>query len=155
MKKQRQSRILEWIGQRPIDTQEELLALLRQDGYKVTQATVSRDMKELRITKTVDEAGRSRYAPPQPSRPGETAPYADIFARSVIRIDCAMNDVVIHCYSGMAPGVGAALDSMKWEMVLGTLAGDDTILAITRDETAALELVKSLNAIIAGRASNR
>lgn len=149
MKKQRQERILEWIGERPIDTQEELLALLKQDGYKVTQATVSRDMKELRITKSVDEEGRSRYVPSQAARRGQAAPYSDIFARSVIRVDCAMNDVVVHCYSGMASAAAAALDSMKWEMVIGTLAGDDTILAITRNETAALELVKALNAMIA------
>lgn len=153
MKKQRQERILAWIAERPIDTQEELLSLLRQEGFKATQATVSRDMKELRIVKAVDEAGRSRYMPPQAARTGRDAPYGDIFARSVIRIDCAMNDVVIHCYSGMAPGAAAALDSMKWEMVVGTLAGDDTILAITRNETAALELVKSLKAIIAGGSS--
>lgn len=152
MKKQRQERILELIAKRPIDTQEELLALLKQDGYKVTQATVSRDMKELRITKTVDESGHSRYAPPQWGKGGKSAPYSDIFARSVIRVDCAMNDVVIHCYSGMAPGAAAALDNMNWEMVIGTLAGDDTILAIARDETAALELVKALNAMIEGGA---
>ena len=146
---------MEWIVQRPIDTQEELLSLLRQDGYRVTQATVSRDMKELRIVKSMDEAGRTRYTLPQTARTGKNAPYADIFARSVIRIDCAMNDVVIHCYSGMAPGVGAALDNMKWETVVGTLAGDDTILAITRNETAALELVKALNAIIADGTARR
>lgn len=147
MKKQRQQRILELIASQVIDTQEDLQDALKQGGYDVTQATISRDIKELNIIKATDAAGRYRYISHRESQPHKIA-YNEIFANSVISIDCAMNDVVIKCHTGMAQGACAALDNMKWESVVGTLAGDDTILAITRSETAAMELVKSLRRLI-------
>lgn len=150
MKKKRQERILELIAAQVIDTQEDLQAALKQNGYDVTQATVSRDVKELQIVKAADATGRYRYISHRESD-GRKVAYNDIFSNSVIYIESAMNDVVIKCHSGMAPGACAALDSMKWDSVVGTLAGDDTILAITRSETAAIELVKSLKRLIPGK----
>lgn len=149
MKKQRQRKILELISSRPIDTQEDLMRALQQSGFQVTQATVSRDIKELRIVKTLDSSGLYRYISNQPHAAESKVRYADIFASSVVHIDYAMNDVIIKCHSGMAPGACAALDAMKHEMVVGTLAGDDTILAVTRSEQSARELALLLSRLIA------
>ncbi len=147
MKKNRQERILELIESQVIDTQEDLQAALRQSGYEVTQATISRDVKELHIVKATDAAGRYRYTAHRTAAPRKVA-YHDIFESSVISIDSAMNDVVIKCHTGMAQGACAALDNMKWDAVVGTLAGDDTILVITRSESDAITLVKSLKRLI-------
>lgn len=147
MKKNRQERILELIESQVIDTQEDLQTALRQSGYEVTQATISRDVKELHIVKATDAAGRYRYTAHREAAPRKVA-YHDIFESSVISIDSAMNDVIIKCHIGMAQGACAALDSMKWNAVVGTLAGDDTILAVTRSEEDAIALVKSLKRLI-------
>lgn len=150
MKKKRQERLLELISSQIIDTQEDLQAALKSSGYDVTQATVSRDIKELRIVKATDSDGRYRYISHRETA-GARIAYHDIFSGSVIKIDYAMNDVVIKCHPGMASGACAALDNMKWDCVVGTLAGDDTILVITRSENSAHELAVSLRRIIAGK----
>lgn len=147
MKKNRQERILELIQSQVIDTQEDLQTALRQNGYEVTQATISRDIKELHIIKATDAAGRYRYTAHREAAPRQVA-YQEIFESSVISIDNAINDVVIKCHTGMAQGACAALDNMKWDAVVGTLAGDDTILAVTRSEGDAIALVKALNRLI-------
>lgn len=150
MKKKRQEKLLELISSRIIDTQEDMQSALRDCGFDVTQATVSRDIKELRIVKATDSQGRYRYISHRESSGGSIA-YHDIFSSAVIKIESAMNDVVIKCHPGMASGACAALDNMKWDCIVGTLAGDDTILVITRNENAAYELVVSLKRIVAGR----
>ncbi len=143
MKKERQQRILEIIAAQAIDTQEDLQEALRQSGFPVTQATVSRDMKELRLVKGADSNGRYRYIS-QSNPDAQSAMYKGVFANSVISVESAMNDVVIKCYAGTASGAAAALDHMKWSSVVGTISGDDTILAITRDETSAKMLETAL-----------
>lgn len=150
MKKQRQELLLELISNHVIDTQEDLQAALKSSGFDVTQATVSRDIKELRIVKSTDAQGRYRYISQQES--GGTGPaYHSIFASAVVNIEYAMNDVVIKCHPGMASGACAALDNMKWGSIVGTLAGDDTIFVITRSENDAYELVMALRKIVAGK----
>lgn len=146
MKKQRHERLLELISTQVIDTQEDLQAALKNSGFPVTQATVSRDIKELRIVKATDPQGRYRYISRQESGNVGIA-YHEIFASAVVDIEYAMNDVVIKCHPGMASGACAALDNMKWETIVGTLAGDDTIFVITRSETAAHELAVALRRI--------
>lgn len=148
MKKDRQQLILELISNNVIDTQEDLQAALCDSGYQVTQATVSRDIKEMRIVKALDAEGRYRYIYNHKSNSESSVRYVDIFANSVISIDYAMNDVVVKCHSGMASGACAALDNLYGGMVVGTLAGDDTILAITRNEEAAKILTDRLNTLI-------
>jgi len=148
MKKERQQLTIDLITNNVIETQEDLQTALCESGCEVTQATVSRDIKELRIVKALDSAGRYRYILNQKSSSQSSVRFADIFSNSVISIDYAMNDVIIKCHSGMAPGACAALDNLYGSLVVGTLAGDDTILAITRNEEAAKTLTDRLVTLI-------
>ena len=148
MKKDRQSKIIELITDNIIDTQEDLQQALRNAGFEVTQATVSRDIKELRIIKALDEGGRYRYTVRDVKPSNSDIRYAEIFKNSALSIDYAMNDVVIKCHSGMASGACAALDQLFEGMCIGTLAGDDTVLAITRDEKTAKQLHELLQKLL-------
>lgn len=145
MKARRHDKILELIKLRPIDTQEELLGLLRSEGFSVTQATVSRDIKELRLVKTLTNDGRYHYAA-HTDAPKSTLSdkFLMIFAESVKEIDSAGNMLVIKCYTGMANAVCAALDTLHFSGLVGTLAGDDTIFMVMRDDHNARELVMQL-----------
>lgn len=144
-KKLRQEALIELIREQIVDTQEDLQRLLKSKGFDVTQATVSRDIKDLRIVKAMDRNGIYRYciqeAQPKSSMQEK---YIEVFVNSVVGIDYAMNDVVIHCHAGMASGACAAIDGLFRDYVLGTLAGDDTIFAITHSEKQAVELVNKL-----------
>lgn len=144
MKKERQSKILSLIEERSIETQEELQQLLLEAGFDVTQATVSRDIKELRIVKMLDVNGIYRYAVNGGGTGGKALKYLDLFAHSAVSVAYSMNDVVIKCHAGMAQGACASLDMMKCENVLGTLAGDDTIFVITETEQDAAALCDRL-----------
>lgn len=139
MKTNRHSKILDLINKYPITTQEELLHYLRIDGYDVTQSTVSRDIKFLRLHKSLDSDGKYRYQAPVSSEKGMKSNFENLFANSVITVDYAVNIVVIKTYSGMAQAVCASLDSMGYDSVVGTLAGEDTILVVCRSENDARE----------------
>ena len=143
--------ILELIQTHVIDKQEDLLVMLQNAGYKVTQATVSRDVKELQLVKAPDENGVMRYLAPLTEEVGREVDYHDIFRGAVLAIDSASNDVVIKCRTGMAQAACAALDSMEFASIVGTLAGDDTIFVITRGETQAQALVRDLLRTMRGR----
>lgn len=145
MKERRHSIILDIIRKHPIDTQEELQLLLRNSGIDVTQATISRDIKELRLVKTLGEDGRYRYT--ESPRENELLSYKfyDIFAEAVISVNYSFNIVVIKCLPGMAAGACAALDNMHWGGLVGTIAGDDTILAVTTGVEASQSLASELN----------
>lgn len=150
MKKRRQAKILDIIKNFNIETQEELQERLRESGFEVTQATISRDIKELRLVKELSDNGRYIYSSGKKStNDSVSARAAGIFVDSVISVDCALNTVCIKCFSGMAGAACAAIDSMHWSDVLGTIAGDDTIFVLCRSENAArnftLNLEKSLN----------
>ena len=147
MKKERQSKILNLIEKFPIDTQEEPQQRLFDAGYDVTQATVSRDIKELRIVKMLDSNGVYRYAV-NSGASSKSIKYIDMFAHSAVSVAYSMNDVVIKCHPGMAQGACTSLDMMKCENVLGTLAGDDTIFVITKTEKDAEALCEMLQEII-------
>lgn len=147
MKKERQAVILSLIDEHPIETQEELQQRLFDAGFDVTQATVSRDIKELRIVKLLDANGVYRYAV-NSGGTGKSLKYLDIFAHSAVSVAYSMNDVVIKCHAGMAQGACASLDMMNCENVLGTLAGDDTIFVITKTENDAAALCKMLQKLI-------
>lgn len=151
MKARRHSKILELINGHQIDTQEELLRRLRADGFDVTQATVSRDIKELRLVKTLSSDGKYRYATSK--EPARDAPskFYSLFSDSAVGVDYAGNIVVIKCLTGMGQGVCAALDSIHWENVVGTIAGDDTILALCRTEEQAAKMAAELKKFIVGR----
>lgn len=148
MKKERQAKILELIARLPIETQEELQLQLLSAGYDVTQATVSRDIKELRIVKMLDHNGVYRYAISNSAAKSADSKHREIFAHSCISVCYAMNDVVVKCHAGMAQGACACLDMMNFPNVLGTLAGDDTIFVVTKSENDAKELAETLLSLI-------
>ena len=133
MKKKRQQLILQLIAEFSISTQEELLQRLQESGMQVTQATISRDIKELRIVKLMGENGQYRYAVnDKPEEEHLENKFRSIFVHSVKSADSASNTLVLRCYTGMAQAACAAFDSMHWDGFVGSLAGDDTIFALFR-----------------------
>ncbi|MEE1025984.1 MAG: arginine repressor [Acutalibacteraceae bacterium] len=153
MKNGRREKILEIIATRPIETQEELIIALKNSGYDVTQSTASRDIKQLGLVKVLDASGRYRYAKNLPHKEisipsADHDRLLDAFKKSAISIRYAMNNVVIKCYSGMAQGVCVAFDTLFADWIIGSLAGDDTIIVITADEPSASELTRKLNDIL-------
>ena len=138
MKTRRHSKILELIQQHNIDTQEELLKLLRAEGYDVTQATVSRDIKELRLIKIASSNGGYKYSIAESEQDSGFVPRVrNIFRECVIKVDVAQNLVVIKTITGMANAAAFALDTMKISEIVGTIAGDDNVLIILRDNESA------------------
>ena len=131
MKLERHSKIVELIGKYEIETQEELAERLKQAGYKVTQATVSRDIRELKLTKIPSENGRQRYVVMQ-SQTAFSDKYIRILKDGYVSMDMAQNILVIKTVSGMAMAVAAALDALKFSEVVGCIAGDDTIMVAVR-----------------------
>ena len=138
MKSQRQSKILEIIAKRNIETQEQLLTALQQEGFGGTQATISRDIKELRIVKELTGLGTYRYTTSTNEVAGSfTSRLNTIFKECVVSYDYAQNIIVIHTLPGLAAAAGSAVDAMNLSAVLGTLAGDDTVMVVMRDNNAA------------------
>lgn len=133
MKSGRQSKIIEIIDKNEVETQEDLARLLNEAGFKVTQATISRDIRELKLTKVTAENGRQKYAF---IRSHASAPASDKYIRvlcdGLVSMDMAQNILVIKTVSGMAMAVAAALDSVHLEGVVGCIAGDDTIMCAIR-----------------------
>ena len=139
MKSQRQAKILEIISNKNIETQEQLLAELQKEGFRGTQATISRDIKELRIVKELTSLGTYRYTIITTSDLGSSfsARLNTIFRECVTRYDYTQNIVVIHTLPGLAGAAASAIDSMNMSVVVGTLAGDDTVMVVMRDNNAA------------------
>lgn len=139
MKKDRHALILKLIEQYNISTQDELLEKLLESGVNVTQATVSRDIKELKLIKRPSANGVYRYCVAENVPADETnSKYYSIFMQSVVYADCAGNICVLKCHSGTANAACAALDSLSFENVVGTLAGDDTVFVLCRTPADAL-----------------
>lgn len=138
MKSQRHAKILEIISNRNVETQEQLLALLQQEGFRSTQATISRDIKELRIVKELTSLGTYRYATSNNEMSGSFSSRLNtIFRECVISIDYAQNIIVVRTLPGLASAAGSAIDAMNLSLVVGTLAGDDTVMVVMRDTNAA------------------
>lgn len=150
MKTRRHTKILELINEFQIDTQEELLRRLRDEGYDVTQATVSRDIKELRLVKTLSSEGKYRYSTGKEPVRDISAKFYSLFSDSVLNVDNALNITVIKTMVGMAQAVCAAMDTMHWEGVVGTLAGDDTILILCKSEEIAVQQTLEFKKLLAG-----
>ena len=148
MKVARHEKIKELIRQYDIDTQEELAARLNEAGFKVTQATVSRDIRALKMTKVADGEGRSRYAILQELPSGLGDKYTRVLHDALLTIDQGQNLVVIRTVPGMAMGVAAALDALEWEEILGCIAGDDTVMCAARTTEEASGVVKRLKGIL-------
>lgn len=148
MKRKRHALILKLISEKPISTQEELLEYLCNHDFDVTQATVSRDIKELRLIKITDENGRYRYSLPKEKSSDMSSKLLMLFSSAVTGVDYAMNIVCLNCHSGMAQGACSALDSMSYGEIVGTVAGDDTIFVLCRTEENAKELAEKFKGLI-------
>lgn len=150
MKYKRHARILELVRNEDIETQEELSDRLFKSGFKVTQATVSRDIKELRLVKLLSGNGRYKYSVPAGENPltSSASKYYGILRESVVSLDFAGNLVVVRCHTGMANAACAAIDALPMSDIVGTVAGDDTILIVARTEDKASALLQELSKIL-------
>ena len=148
MKVKRQALIREIVESQSIQTQEELAEALRQHGMVVTQATVSRDIKELHLLKVLAEDGGYRYATMDKGEQGTNERLIHMLADSVLDIQSANNLIVIHTLAGSAHVAGEAVDSLKWPEVLGTIAGDNTILVVVRSNEEVDAVLRRFRGII-------
>lgn len=138
MKNQRQAKIMEIISNKNVETQEQLLQALQEAGFRSTQATISRDIKELRIVKELTTFGTYRYSASADEVSGTFSTKLDtIFRECITTFDYAQNMVVIRTLPGLASAAAAAIDAMNMSVVVGTLAGDDTVFLVMRDSNAA------------------
>ena len=144
MKNSRQQKILELIKEYDIDTQETLITKLSEAGYNVTQTTVSRDIKQLNLVKGVTAKGTYKYVAPEVRRDSAVPVLNSAITDSVTKIDTACNIVVIKTFPGMANAIAVCVDSLYHESVIGSVAGDDTILLVVADNEAASVLAAEL-----------
>ena len=140
MKTKRQTKMLELIKKHDIETQEELSDYLQKEGYQVTQATVSRYIRELKLTKFAMSNGRQKYAALTEANEDLSEKYTRVFRDAFVSMDMAQNILVIKTVSGMAMAVAAAIDAMHLHEIVGCIAGDDTIMCAVRsvDDTIAV-----------------
>ena len=140
MKTKRQTKMLELIKKHNIETQEELSDYLQKEGYQVTQATVSRDIRELKLTKVAMSNGRQKYAALTEANEDLSEKYTRVFRDAFVSMDMAQNILVIKTVSGMAMAVAAAIDAMHLHEIVGCIACDDTIMCAVRsvDDTIAV-----------------
>lgn len=148
MKPGRHEKIIELVNDFDINTQEELLIRLNDAGFKVTQATVSRDIKELRISKTLAPNGKYRYTTGRRSANDNKNGFESLFSSSAISVDSAENILVVKTMSGMAQAVCASLDNLEIENIVGTIAGDDTIFIVLRSKEAVEHMVQNLKNLL-------
>lgn len=148
MKKNRHEAILNLISREDIGTQEELMTKLKELGFKVTQATVSRDIKFLKLIKTPVSSGQYKYSYVNNDFEDFSRKYYSILAHSVTGINYAGNMAVVKCFSGMAQAACAAMDNLSIDKIVGTLAGDDTIFVLCKDEESAKEFKECIEDIL-------
>ena len=148
MKTKRQSKILELIHKNDIETQEELLAYLLKDGYAVTQATVSRDIREMKLTKVSVNGGKQKYTTLNDTAEDLSEKYVRVLRDGFVSMDMAQNILVIKTVSGMAGAVCASLDAMNIHEIVGSIAGDDTIMCAIRTTDDTVAIMKRLRKIV-------
>ena len=148
MKRRRHEKIIELIGKYDIETQDELADMLRREGFEVTQATVSRDIRELKLSKVPAYGGRQKYALLQHQEQKKKKKYEGILREAFVSMDCAQNILVIKTVSGMAMAVGAAMDNLGWKEIVGCIAGDDTVMCVIRTSEDTESLMEELEKII-------
>ena len=144
MKNARQQKILELIEKYDIDTQETLINKLAEEGYSVTQTTISRDIRQLSLVKGIAANGEYKYVAPTPNRSGNVPILNSAITDSVTKIEAAGNIVVIKSFAGMANAVAVCIDSLHHDDIVGSVAGDDTILLVVRNNEYATELAVEL-----------
>ena len=147
MKVSRHAKIIELISQYDIETQEELAEYLNRAGFKVTQATVSRDIRDLKLTKVSVGAGKQKYVVHRQDEPEMSEKYIRVLRDGYVSMDMAQNILVIKTVSGMAMAVAVAVDSMKWNELVGCISGDDTIMCAIRtveDTVAVMDKIRKI-----------
>ncbi len=148
MKVNRHAKIVELINKYQIETQEELADYLNQNGFRVTQATVSRDIRDLKLTKVPADNGKQKYAVLQTGQNDLGEKYIRILNDGFLSMDMAQNILVIKTVSGMAMAVAAALDAMKWNEIVGCIAGDDTIMCAVRSVDDTIILMEKIRKLL-------
>ena len=148
MKINRHAKIVELINQHHIETQEELAEYLTEEGFKVTQATVSRDIRDLKLTKVPTDDGRQKYAVHQTAETEMSEKYIRVLKDGYVSMDMAQNILVIKTVAGMAMAVCAAIDAMKWNEVVGSIAGDDTIMCAIRSVDDTIRVMDKISKIV-------
>ena len=148
MKVNRHAKIVELIGKYHIETQEELAEHLKEEGFRVTQATVSRDIRDLKLTKVATEDGRQKYVVMKNVESVLREKYFRILKDGYLSMDMAENILVIKTVSGMAMAVAAAIDEMHWHEVVGCIAGDDTIMCAIRTTNDTKEVMEKIRRIV-------
>ena len=153
MKTDRHNIILKLITEKDIETQEDLLALLKEEGYNATQATISRDIRELRLTKIATDSGKQKYAVMHGH--GNTHDVSEKYIRvlhdALISVDTAQNILVLKTVAGMAMGVAAAVDSLHIEGVVGCIAGDDTVFCAIKTVEGTFEVAEKIKKLTSGK----
>lgn len=148
MKGNRQKKILEIVNRFHIETQDDLIDRLMTEGYAVTQATVSRDIRELQLTKTLTGEGTYRYVSPKREEMAAGLKFNATLVDSIIGVESAMNIIVIKTYPGLAQAVAAGVDNLHIAEVLGCVAGDDTIVVVTKNEAAAKSISQRIHVMM-------
>jgi transcriptional regulator of arginine metabolism len=148
MKYNRHDEIISLIEEYEIETEEDLSERLRQKGSRVTQATISRDISELKLAKVTTSGGRQKYALPKKEENNMSTRYRNLLVEAIESLDCANNIVVVKTCAGMASGAAAAIDSMGRADLLGSVVGDDTVIIVMRTNDSAYSLIDALNEII-------
>jgi transcriptional regulator of arginine metabolism len=148
MKISRQSKIIELINKYDIETQEDLADRLMKDGYNVTQATVSRDIRELKLTKVAVDGGRQKYIVLQKTEPGMSEKYTRVLRDGFLSMDRAQNIMVIKTVPGMAMAVAAALDALQMNSIVGCIAGDDTVMCAIRSAEETITVMEKLSKLL-------
>ena len=146
MKKERHELILKYIKNNNVSTQDDIMNMLAENGFKVTQATISRDIKELKLVKEHYGKNETRYAISERSESNDN--FKMIFSKAAYAVENAMNIVVVRCYPGTANAACMALDALKMEGTLGSIAGDDTIFTVCKDIAATDNVIKQINSLL-------
>lgn len=145
MKSKRQGKILELIQEYEIETQEELIFYLNKYGFEATQATISRDIRELKLTKIVGSAGNYRYATHERELSTNTTPkFNGVLADSITKVSYANNIIVLKTFPGLANAIGSGIDAIHSPSILGCVAGDDTVIIVLTDNEAAKEISEKI-----------
>ena len=147
MKVNRHAKIVELVSKYDIETQEELADRLREEGFQITQATISRDIRDLKLTKVQNDNGRQKYVVMKATENVLREKYIRIMKDGFVSMDMAMNILVVKTVSGMAMAVGAAIDEMHWKEIVGCIAGDDTVMCAIRsieDTVVVMDKIRKL-----------
>lgn len=150
MKRNRHDKIIEIIAKNVVETQEQLACLLKQAGYDVTQATVSRDIRQMKLTKQVTEDGRQKYVYTTADSDVMQDKYVSVLKAGYLSMDTAQNLIVVRTVSGMAMALAAAIDALDFPQVLGCIAGDDTIMVALKNNEEATEVMNEMQKMIKG-----